>query len=87
MNAPSESPATRHGARSSSSISPAASSAISFTEYGAGGQSDGRMPRLSNVITRYPAAVRAGTWKICQVNDGCPVPQTSRMGSPAPNTS
>ena len=68
-------------------MSPAASSAICFTEYGAGGASDTPIPRLSNVTTRYPAPTSAGTWYTCQVSATCPVPHTSRTGSPSPNTS
>ncbi len=47
----------------------------------------GEKPRWSNVITRYPAAVRAGTWCARHTRPGAPVPVTITTGSPAPYSS
>src|SRR5262245_57336549 len=69
-------------------MSCAASRAISATEYGPGGDSDGSMPRLAKVTTRYPDSTRAETKPpTCHVIGGAPVPAISRTGEPLPKLS
>src|SRR6476469_9985946 len=63
------------------SSKPSASSVITSTVYGAGVDDDGATPRLSNMITRYPAAASAGPTPTSQANAGWPQPAMSSTGS------
>src|SRR5665213_2405001 len=84
---PIEWPATRTEPSSRWSRSPKASPTRSAIEYGAGGDDEGAIPRLSKVITWYSARTSSGPTPTCHAIAGCPHPHTSRIGSPSPNTS
>jgi len=83
MNAPMDTPTTRAGAASSDSISAAVSATI-VCVVNPSAFSVAPTPRLSNVMTRYPAAKNAGTWCGCQVRPTPPRPAMKTTGSPAP---
>ena len=68
------------------STSALASSASSRDEYGPAGLLVFPMPRLSNISSRYPAAVSSASWK-AQVSRSSASPLTSTIVSgPAPAT-
>ena len=79
---PIEVPTSRHGPRSSASISPTVSATMSASEYSPGGASDGGTPLLSNVTVSYPARFSAGTWYIVHTLPPAPEPMIMSTSSP-----
>lgn len=86
MNDPIDTPTTRTGPPTSSSISVAVSATM-VSVVNALAFSVAPTPRLSKVMVRNPARRKAGTWCRCQVRPAPPRPAMKSTGSPVPRSS